>query len=312
MPELLSPRQFAQAIGVSESSVRRWADGGQIRITRTAGGHRKIARTEAIRFIREKSAVVVRPELLEIREPQQRRRRTEAFASQHEELLQALEQGQADVVAGLLTSMYLNGVSAAEICDGPLQYAMQRIGQMWPTDPRAILVEHRATNICIEALSRLHAHFAEPSEAKMIAVGGAPENDPYVLPSLMATTVLRDAGIEAVNLGPCTPLEVLSCSAVEMGARMVWIALTSPLPKSAVDQALSELALCLAKKRIHVVLGGRASSRYRIPDVEFVHAFSSMAEMRGFTKGLLASGQNRSKKSGTAMRKSRRRTQLEA
>ena len=52
MPSLLSPRQFAAAIGVSESSVRRWADGGQIKMTRTAGGHRKIARSEAIRFIR--------------------------------------------------------------------------------------------------------------------------------------------------------------------------------------------------------------------------------------------------------------------
>jgi hypothetical protein len=38
MQQLLSPRQFAEAIGVSESSVRRWADTGRIKMTRTAGG----------------------------------------------------------------------------------------------------------------------------------------------------------------------------------------------------------------------------------------------------------------------------------
>ena len=68
MQKHLSPRQFAEAIGVSESSVRRWADDGRIQMTRTAGGHRKIARSDALRFIRTTSAQVVRPDLLQFSE----------------------------------------------------------------------------------------------------------------------------------------------------------------------------------------------------------------------------------------------------
>jgi excisionase family DNA binding protein len=283
----LSPRQFASAIGVSESSVRRWADSGRIKMTRTPGGHRKIARSEAIRFIRHNAVSVVRPDLLQISEPRHRRRRAEAFAAQHDELAQALEEGNSELAFGLLWGMYVNGVSAADICDGPLRSAMQRIGDIWPSDPRGIFVEHRATNICIDVLNRLRSSFAR-SEGKLEnVIGGAPEGDPYILPSLMAATVLVDSGHEAINLGPNTPLEVLSQSALETGARLVWVALTAPLPRTSIEPGLASLVRDLNKKA-HIVLGGRAASRYRIPDVGNLHIFASMSEMAGFARGLRA------------------------
>ena len=175
----LSPRQFAAAIGVSESSVRRWEDDGQIQMTRTAGGHRKIARAEAIRFIRETNANVVRPDLLVIAEPKHRRRRVEAFVAQDEQLFESPVAGKSEVVTGLLTRMSVNGVSAAEICDGPIRNVMRRIVEMWPSEKRAILIEHRATNICIDALNRLQSSFPVSRDAPEIAIGGVPENDAY-------------------------------------------------------------------------------------------------------------------------------------
>src|SRR5262245_52765982 len=60
----LSPRQLADAIGVSESSLKRWADAGKLAVSRTEGGHRRITMTEAVRFIRDTGATVVRPDLL--------------------------------------------------------------------------------------------------------------------------------------------------------------------------------------------------------------------------------------------------------
>ena len=61
---LLSPKDLADAIGVSESSLKRWTDAGRIRASRTDGGHRRIALEDAVRFIREAGVPVVRPELL--------------------------------------------------------------------------------------------------------------------------------------------------------------------------------------------------------------------------------------------------------
>ena len=62
--DLISPRQAARALGVSESSFKRWCDRGLIATVRTAGGHRKLAMSDVVRFVRERQGRVVAPELL--------------------------------------------------------------------------------------------------------------------------------------------------------------------------------------------------------------------------------------------------------
>ncbi|MEO6025381.1 MAG: helix-turn-helix domain-containing protein, partial [Candidatus Binatia bacterium] len=62
--KVLSTRSLAHALGVSESSIKRWVDDGTIRSARTVGGHRRIPRVDAIRFVRATRASVVHPEIL--------------------------------------------------------------------------------------------------------------------------------------------------------------------------------------------------------------------------------------------------------
>jgi excisionase family DNA binding protein len=288
MQSHLTPRQFAEAIGVSESSVRRWADAGQIRMSRTGGGHRKITRAEAIRFIRATSAEVIRPDLLQVDEPGHRQRRPAAFGAQHDELFRALSRGDSEVAFALLTRMYVNGVSVAEICDGPLRHAMQEIGRLWPADKRGILVEHRATSICIEALNRLRGNFTKPPATGVVAVGGAPANDPYLLPSLMVSTVLADVGYRVVNLGPNTPLDVISQSANELAPKLAWISFTASVPKQKLETLLEKISKQLGRKKVHLAIGGQSAAKIHVPIGKFVHAFGSLTEMAGFAKTLLS------------------------
>lgn len=52
----------AETIGVSTSRLRRWADNGRIRCTRTTGGHRRFPLSEVRRVARDRgTAVAVRP-----------------------------------------------------------------------------------------------------------------------------------------------------------------------------------------------------------------------------------------------------------
>ena len=60
----LTTRDLAPAIGVSESSIKRWADEGEIRAARTVGGHRRIPLPEALRFVRERGLALPRAEVL--------------------------------------------------------------------------------------------------------------------------------------------------------------------------------------------------------------------------------------------------------
>ncbi|HUR86068.1 MAG TPA: EAL domain-containing protein [Solirubrobacteraceae bacterium] len=57
----LSLGQAAQALGISTTTARRWADDGRLRSTRTAGGHRRFAMTEVRRLLSERGRPAIAP-----------------------------------------------------------------------------------------------------------------------------------------------------------------------------------------------------------------------------------------------------------
>jgi methylmalonyl-CoA mutase cobalamin-binding subunit len=130
----------------------------------------------------------------------------------------------------------------------------------------------------------LRSGFPQPTKNATIAVGGAPEKDPFVLPSLMVSTVLAELGYQPVNLGPNTPIEVIARAAVDLDAPLVWISLTSPLPRGKLNNDLEQAALHLKRYRKQLVLGGQVASRYQAPAGKHVHLFPSLAEMAGFAR----------------------------
>src|SRR3954447_8985055 len=129
---LLTPKDLAAAIGASESSLRRWIDSGDIRVSRTAGGHRRILLSDAIQFIRKMGAVVVRPDVLNL--PGLSQSPTGTSASDSEQLFAALRDGRSDIARGLVFSAYLKGDSLPAIFDGPIRGAMHELGELWKHD----------------------------------------------------------------------------------------------------------------------------------------------------------------------------------
>ncbi|MGB6002419.1 MAG: helix-turn-helix domain-containing protein [Thermoanaerobaculia bacterium] len=113
MKPLLSPRELAQAIGVSESSIKRWIDDGLIGATKTAGGHRRIAGSEAIRFVRESRSILLRPDVLGLRDLAAAEQDSPAAVDDVDLLFVYLKEGRAPAVNGLILSLYLGGRSVA-------------------------------------------------------------------------------------------------------------------------------------------------------------------------------------------------------
>jgi diguanylate cyclase (GGDEF)-like protein/PAS domain S-box-containing protein/excisionase family DNA binding protein len=58
---MLSLGQAAQALGISTTTARRWADDGRLRASRTAGGHRRFAGTEIRRLLAERGRPAISP-----------------------------------------------------------------------------------------------------------------------------------------------------------------------------------------------------------------------------------------------------------
>jgi excisionase family DNA binding protein len=287
MKTVLSPKELAQAIGVSESSIKRWVDSGTIPASKTAGGHRRIAMAEAVRFLRESQTPLLHPDILGLPDISALGGDLAIGDDVGNTLFEYLQEGKAEHARGLVQSLYLHGRSVAQIIDGPLQTAMERLGKLWfeGDEKEGVFWEHRATDIAIQALTRLRLLVSSP-EGAPVAVGGAPSGDPYLLPSLAAAVVLSSRGLNAVNLGPETPLESLLLAADSMDASLVWLSVTAVENPELLQEQLSEMVESLAEKGLPLVVGGQKTDLLHLPDVPHLHVGSSMGELEALVKGL--------------------------
>ncbi len=286
---LLTPRDLAEAIGASESSVRRWVDNGQIHIARTAGGHRRIPVGEAVRFIRRMGLIVVHPEKLGLRNWPSDRGADIGAADMDQPLYAALLAGDAPLARGLILSAFLAGGSLGNLLDGPVRLSLHRLGELWQHDSRGILVEHRAIEIARGILNELQGLLPATADGAALAVGGAPEGDPYVLPSQMAGLVLQECGYRAINFGANTPVELVTEWAIERRAELLWVSLTAPIDVEVLRQTLGEVAVRLDSQGCALVVGGRHAGEVVDPaDRGRVHHADSMAELARFAKSRLA------------------------
>ncbi len=276
---------MAHALGVSESSIKRWVDDGTIRSARTAGGHRRIPRVDALRFVRATRASVVHPEILGLAAVVDQR--SVAVADGAEVFADLLMRGAGLQARGLLEAWYLGGESLAAIIDGPLRSALDRIGELWHADRAdGIFLEHRALQICVLALSQLSLLVPVAAGAP-VAVGGAAAGDPYLLPSMAAALVLAGEGFATVDLGADVPEESLTAAMTRLAPRLVWLSV-SAVGDGRVEQHVGRLVAAAAARDAQVMIGGRAVAALSLRPAAHLHLGGSMAELAAFARGLQA------------------------
>lgn len=291
MKSTFSPKEIALALGVSESSLKRWADDGRLTVTRTAGGHRRIDLREAVRFARQGQMKVVRPDVLGLPANVDAAKLPGQRLSVDQTMTQLLEQGRADDVRAIVVERYLAGHSVASLCDGPIRSAMARIGELWQHSDDGVFIEHRATDICLSSLHQLRAMMiggeTEPTDNgsdRPLALGGAPAGDPYLLPSIMAACVMLEVGYKEINLGPDTPMAAFQRAIDAHQPQIVWLSCSAP--ESRPDkQDITKLADQLKKYDAVLAFGGRAlESEPWAPVGNTLHC-RTMSELAAYAHG---------------------------
>jgi methanogenic corrinoid protein MtbC1 len=277
MKPIISPRELAAAIGVSESSLKRWSDEGHIRVAKTAGGHRRIAIGEAIRFVRTIGAPILKPELLGLNDVQPG---GDALisAAPAERLFELLREGHAREARGFVLSLYLSGQSVAEIADGPIRSAMDALGRLWQHDAGGIFIEHRATDICIQAVQQLR-QLVERPDAGMITIGCAPSGDPYLLPTMISCAALAAEGHRAVNLGPDTPFAALTAAVEQYVPHLVWLSISAVRDARELLDGLHALSVRLSERDVTLAIGGRAARELDLPRAPCVRTGETIADL---------------------------------
>jgi hypothetical protein len=108
-----SPKEVGEALGVSESSVKRWCDAGLIDNQKTSGGHRRVLISGVIDFVRRKNKKIISPEILGLRFL----KLPKSLSDLRNLLLMMAGEGDVNGCRSLLASLYADRWGLEEILD---------------------------------------------------------------------------------------------------------------------------------------------------------------------------------------------------
>lgn len=282
--QYVSTAQVAKALGVSVSTVKRWVDEAILPAHKTAGGHRKLLIADVVRLARDGNFPRLNLSLLQAKEVVSPCVETTVLAREFHRALRAGDETRARAV---IWRCHHDGMAVATLADEVVRPAMVRVGHEWEVGHIDVLHEHRATQMCGTALFELKLALQKNAvDGAPVAVGGAPEGDPYFLPSLLIELVLIENGWKAVNLGPNTPLTSMKLAVETWQPKLLW------LTASNIDNAERFRADCTTLFRAAeqagtaVVIGGRAFTESVRHDLPYTTFGDGMLQLATFARTL--------------------------
>jgi excisionase family DNA binding protein len=283
----LSPAQVARALGVSESSLKRWCDQGHIPIVRTVGGHRKLPVSAVLAFVRERGKAIAEPELLGL--PGSTGRSIATLDRALESLTSILQKSELDQARRVVFELYLAKHGLAAICDQVLAVIFQRLGIAWECGELEVYRERRACEIVFRLLNELSLALPTVSAEAPLALGATMTSDHYQLPSLMVELVLREQGWQAQSLGCNLPAATLIAALRELRPKLFWLSASHIDDQVGFVRDFNQLADAAERLKIPIILGGRALSTELRQRLSFTAYCENLRELQNLSLKLLQS-----------------------
>ncbi len=250
-----SPADVALALGVSTSTIKRWVDEGVLPAHKTVGGHRKILRADVLRLVRERNFPRLDLSRLDVHVHPDSPDTTKLSDS----LFDSLRAGDITLTRSVIHGAFAAGLLMEEIGDSVIAPAMAQLGHDWEAGRIDVMHEHRGTLLCTAVLHELRpALEANAENDRPVAAGGNPEGDHSLLASLLIQMMLLEAGWDAINLGPNTPLASFHVALNELKPRLVWLSASYlSAPQTFLDE-YRKFYLQAERAGVAVAIGGRA------------------------------------------------------
>ena len=300
-----SPKQVAQALQVSESSVKRWCDRGVIRTDRTLGGHRRIPIEYLLEFLDSTDRRIVDPSAIGLSDHRQIARdaiselNTRAdrvgedpsianapfLQSQFERALLAGDESQCRKVIGSWYAIHGNMASVADELMAP---TFRFIGEMWECGKADVYQERRGCEICIRLIHELRRLVADPELESPLAMGGTAEGDNYQVANQLIEIIFREAGWRTISLGSGVPFSSMASAIQTYRPKVFWLSVSYIESPEDFLVRFENFAQSLPPETM-LVVGGRSLGESLRKKMQFSAYCDSMRQLSTFARSMVAS-----------------------
>lgn len=285
MTDFFSPKEVATAIGVSESSLKRWVDKGLIPAEKTGGGHRRMTLDAVLRFLREQGRALSEPQAIGL--PAESGRRSASSESDLQEFLRFLLSGDEPSARRIVMDAFLNGFSAAKIFDAIIVPAFIEIGNLWHCGTLEVYQERRACETCSRVVHELRRAVGSGPTDGPVAIGGTLDGDPYTIASSMSEVVLRECGWRALSLGNMLPFNTLMKAVENDRPRLMWLSVTSIRSPEQFLANLNVLFDTVTSFGCVLVVGGQALTADIRPLMRYTTYCDNFRHLEAFSKTIV-------------------------
>lgn len=282
-----TPKQIARALGVSESSVKRWVDNGRLPATKTAGGHRKVPHSSLVSFIRETGHELADPALIGMVTTAPRVALEDSCDRLYDELIAGRETSCRDI----LLAFYQRGESLPDLGDRLIGPVFQRIGQDWAEGLVQIHQERRACEIVMATLHEIR-RWLPPSPADApLAMVATPLRDFAELPARLIELTLAAAGWRVDVAGSGLPLEEIREAVTQHGPELVCLSAThlddaADFASQCNSLLIRPLRSALLPITPQFIVGGSALDSSAISELECDLFATTLSDLDAYQAGL--------------------------
>lgn len=286
MEDQLTTRQVAEALNVSESSVKRWCDRGAIPTVRTLGGHRRIPLNGFLKFLEGTNREVL---ALKPQEPNSHEAPVFEGCCALETLLPQFEkavlEGDELKCLTLLTQYHSHNASFAKFADEFIAATFRRLGELWKCGNLEIYQERRGCEVCHRVLHEFRRLLPDTPANAPTAIGASPAGDPYTLPNQLIELVLQECSWRAINLGPNLPFETIARAVSNYQPRLLWLSVSHLDDEESFVKNYAEFQSQLPAHTV-VVLGGRALHDNLRPRLKYTGHCDNMQQLSAFAAAI--------------------------
>ena len=254
---VFSTRELAQMWNVSESTIKRWSDSGELCCYRTPGGHRKFHLENICDFQKKRGFEAIgiltteKWEDPEIEESLNGKRFNKVRAA----IRHLATQNQRNRIKDLMERLYMRGMGVADLYDQILIPVLESGKNKLSTGDLTAGQEKLLQNNIEEAMAVLSPQLISRCHNGRTGLCGAPDNQCGTTVNAIFR-ILESEGWDCLNLGNGVPFSVMAAMVEEEPVNLVCVSCAKP--NIARNKNFQTLVDAAENYRIPLVLSGTA------------------------------------------------------